>query len=61
MLPYDFLRGSASYEGSRATTENQFAGIQVWRPTLRGAAYWPVQFAEWIGRRHFGRGTGDRR
>jgi len=36
---YDFLRGSAPYKKRLATGESHLAGIEIWRPTVRAAAY----------------------
>ena len=36
---YDFLRGSSQYKGQLATENVQLFMLQVWRPTIRAAAY----------------------
>ena len=48
---YDFLRGASSYKTRLATRENQLAGVQVWRPTLRTATYRSVRLAARATRR----------
>jgi CelD/BcsL family acetyltransferase involved in cellulose biosynthesis len=48
---YDFLRGSASYKQRLATRAVDLMGAQVWRPTLRAAAYRSLRFAGRVVRR----------
>lgn len=55
---YDFLRGAESYKERLATREHQLAGVRVWRPTLRGAAWRSIRFAGRIAGRPFHRPTG---
>lgn len=48
---YDFLRGASSYKERLATRENRLVGVQVWRPTLRGATCRSARLARRVARR----------
>ena len=48
---YDFLRGVSSYKERLATRENRLVGVQVWRPTLRGATCLSALLARQVARR----------
>jgi CelD/BcsL family acetyltransferase involved in cellulose biosynthesis len=42
---YDFLSGAASYKKRLATHENSLFSLQIWKPSLRAAAFRSVRLA----------------